>query len=65
VARRRGDDGLAVEVAGGQAHRFVGLGDEGCVGVGVDVHGHAADAHLPGGADDAAGDLAPVGDEQR
>ena len=43
----------------------VGLPDVGAVGVGVGVDGHAGDAHGPGGADDAPGDLAAVGDQQR
>ena len=65
----RATSGVDVEVGlgrrgPGQAHGLVGLGDVGGVGVGVGEHGHAADAQRVGGADDAAGDLAPVGDEE-
>ena len=45
--------------------RLVGLGDERGVLVRVDVGRDAADAHLASRADDAAGDLPAVGDEQR
>ena len=46
-----------------QADGGVGLADERRVGVGVAVHGDGRDAEPPAGADDAAGDLAAVGDE--
>ena len=59
------DDGRTVQVPGGQPHRLVGFGHEGGVGVGVDEHGDGADAHRVGGADDAAGDLAAIGDQDR
>ena len=63
-----GEDGGHVEVAlprlgGADAHRLGGqLHVEG-VGVGGGVHRHRLDLHLPAGADDAHGDLAPVGDQ--
>ena len=60
------DDGVGVEVAAvGQAHRLVGVGDVRRSGVGVDVHGDAAQAHRPCRAEHPSGDLAPVGDEDR
>ncbi len=48
-----------------QGHRPVRLGDERRAGVTLGVHGDRADPHRGGGPDDAAGDLAPVRDEQR
>ena len=43
----------------------VGVRDEGCVGVGVDVDGNAANSHRVRAADHAPGDLAPVCNEER
>ena len=37
----------------------------GRVGVGFGIDGHRAHAHAAGGADDAAGDFAAIGDQQR
>ena len=44
-------------------HRLVGHGDMQRAGVGVGMDGDGGDAHAPRGADDAAGDLAAVGDQ--
>ncbi len=44
-------------------HRFVGQAHVARVGVGLGVHRHRADAHAPRRLDDAAGDLAPIGNE--
>jgi hypothetical protein len=68
-ALRRVDQTVAAQVgvarcAARQVHRDVGLGDERCVRVGVGEDGDAADAHGATGTEDAAGDLAPVGDQQ-
>ena len=60
---RRSDDGIAVEVATGQADGLIGLPHERGVGIGVDEHGDAAHAHRTSGAEHPAGDLAAVGDE--
>ena len=45
------------------AHGLVGHGDMHGTGVGIGMHGDGADAHVAGGANDAAGDLAPVRDQ--
>ena len=58
-----GDDLRPVEVATGQAHRLVGVGHEGGRGIGVRVDRDAAKTHGPRRAEDAARDLAPVGDQ--
>jgi hypothetical protein len=42
----------------------VGLAHVGEVGVGVGVDGHGLDAEPPAAAEDAAGDLGPVGHEE-
>ena len=55
----------AVEVSAGQPHSHIGLGHERRLGVGVGEHGHAAHAHGPGRAEHPAGDLTPVGHQQR
>lgn len=65
---RCGDDLVDVEVGlarlgGAEAHGGVGGSHVGGVGVGVGVDGDGADAQALGGADDAEGDLAAVGDE--
>ena len=62
------EHGVGVAVAlrrGGRAdrHGLVGLADVGQAGVGLGVHRDRAQAHPLDGADDAAGDLASVGDE--
>jgi len=62
--RRGREHGVGVEVGGREAHGLVRIADVGRVGVGVHVDGDAAQAHVPGAAEDAAGDLPPVGDEQ-
>ncbi len=57
------DHEVAVARGGGaDAHRRVGATD--VQGARVREHRHRADAHAAAGADDAAGDLAAVGDEQ-
>ena len=63
--QRRGDDRLAVEVAGGKAYGLVGFGHERGVGVGVHEDGDAAHAHGARRTEDPSGDLAPVGDQDR
>ncbi len=69
--RERGVDqqvAAQVRVGGGgarQADGGVGLADVRRVGVGVAEHGDGADAEPAARADDAAGDLAAVGDEHR
>ena len=45
------------------ADGLVGQLDVARVLVGLRVHGDRLDAHLAGGLDDPAGDLAPVGDQ--
>ena len=47
-----------------QAYGDVGLRHEGQAGVGVGVHRHRLDAEPAAGREDAAGDLATVGDEE-
>ena len=43
--------------------RLVGEGAVAGIAVGVGIDGDGGDAHLAGGLDDAAGDLAAVGDQ--
>ena len=50
---------------GADAHRFVGLAHERHSGVDVGMHRDRADAERLRGADDAARDLAAVGDQKR
>src|SRR5262249_10955071 len=62
------EDALEVEVAfsggrGAYRHRLVGVGHERPIAIGLGVHGHRSDSERATGTDDAAGDLAPVGDE--
>ena len=45
------------------AHRLVGHPHVQRVGVGIGVHGHGADAHGPGGLDDATRDFAAIGNQ--
>ena len=45
-------------------HGFIGKLYVHSVSVGVGVHGNGADAHALGGADNATGDLAAIGDEE-
>ena len=66
----RPDHGVDVEVAqgrGGRAEpvRLVGRADVQRVPVGIRVHGDRAQAETAAGAEDAAGDLAAIGDEHR
>ena len=44
-------------------HLLVGHLDMERAGIGVGIDGNRRDPHLPGGLDDTAGDLAPVGDQ--
>ncbi len=44
-------------------HRLVGLANMQRVGIGLGIHGHGLDAQPLAGTDDAAGDLAAVGDQ--
>src|SRR5260221_8604152 len=65
---RRGDDARDVQVRiarrrHADADRDVGLADERRAGVGVRVHRDAPQAHPLRGAEDAAGDLAAIRDE--
>jgi hypothetical protein len=64
------DHGGHIQVAfrgGGGPHpdRGVRRGHVPGAGIGIGVDGDGTDSQLAGGADDAQGDLAPVGDEQR
>ena len=45
------------------ADRLVGHFDMQRTGVGIGIDGNGRDAHAPRGADDAAGDLAAIGDQ--
>jgi hypothetical protein len=63
-----GEDGGDLQVAlrrGGRtdAHGLIGLAHMEGVGIGVAEDGNRLDAHALGGAHDAAGDLAAIGDE--
>ena len=62
------DDGVAAQVAlprrrGTDRVGLVGRGHVQRVGVRLGVDGHGGDTHAARGGDDAAGDLAPVGDQ--
>ena len=46
-----------------QAHGLISQLDKARAGVGVGIHRHRSNAHALGGGDDAAGDLAAVGDQ--
>ena len=64
------EEGRDVEIGvgrrgGAEAHGSVSGAHVGAVGVGVGVDGHGADAQPAAGANDAAGDFAAVGDEDR
>ena len=64
----RGDDGIAEQIGFGgrrrsEPHRLVGRLDMQRRGIGVRIDRDSGDAHAPRGADDAAGDLAAVGDQ--
>ena len=66
---RGGDDFLADQVGFTRRrrpdmHGFVGLAHMQRPGVGVRIDRNGPDAHLARGADDAAGDLAAIGDEE-
>ena len=63
-------DALDVEVASrgrgrADADGFVGLAHVGRRGIRIGIHGHGLHTHAPRRADDAAGDFASIGDEQR
>ena len=65
---RRRDDPVAAQIAfrdgrGADMHGLVGHRDMQRVGVGVGVDGDGAHAQAPRRADDAAGDLAAIGDQ--
>lgn len=70
AGRQRGfDDSLCLQVAfrhrcGADADRFVGERDMGGAGLDLGVDGDDADAQAARGACDAAGDFAPVGDQE-
>src|SRR4249919_2620790 len=64
------DDRVNVEVAFAcwswpDAHCRVGAPDMQRLGVRIRIHGNGSDAQSPCGPDDAAGDLAAIGDENR
>ena len=63
----RGHDPVDVQVGRGatDGERGLGLADVARATVGLGEHGHAADAHGLEGPDDAHGDFAPVGDQDR
>ena len=63
------DDGVDVEIAvlgrrRPDPHGLVGHGDVERAGIGIGVDRDGADAEPPRRAHDAAGDLAPIGDEE-
>ena len=63
------DQRVDVEIAGlrarrADAHALVGLADMTRARIGLGMHGDDAKPHAPGGPGDAAGDLAPIGDQQ-
>ena len=63
-----GDDAIGQQVAlaaggGADMHRLVGQAHMAGVAVGVGVDGDGGNAHLACGLDDAAGDLAAVGNK--
>ena len=65
---RRRDDAVVAQIAfadrcGADMDCLVGHLDMQRAGIGVGIDGDGGDAHAPRGADDAAGDLAAVGDE--
>ena len=69
-APRRREESVGVQIAGAGRRRpyrlgGVGKGDMGRVGVGLGVDGDAPQAERATSADDAAGDLAAVGDQHR
>ncbi len=65
---RRGDDAFDVQVGlarrrGADVHGAVGQADVPGVGIGVGIDGHGLHAQVAAGGDDAAGDLASVGNQ--
>ena len=63
---RQRDDGVLIEIAAralADLVRFVSEAREQRAAVGGGVHGDRADSHGPRGANDPAGDLAAIGDE--
>ena len=58
-----GEDGPGVEIGTGQSDGLVSLLHEGSVSVGINKHGDTAHAHRTSGAEDPAGDLTSVGNE--
>src|SRR5690606_37793727 len=64
------EDGRYVEVGvgrgrGADADGRVGFLHVQAPGLGIGIDGHGANTHAPAGADDATGNLAAVGDEER
>ena len=62
-------DGVAAKIAFGggrraDAHRRIGQMHMQRIGIGIGMHRDRPDPHAPRGADDAARDLAPVGDQK-
>ncbi len=45
-------------------HRLIGLAHMQRLGIGIRINRNGTNAHRPRGADDAASDFAPVGDEE-
>jgi len=66
--QRSADHGIGIQVrlrrrSRADAHGLVGLAHVACAGVGLGIHRHRPDAQTTAGADDPAGDLPPVGNE--
>ena len=65
-----GNDLLADQIAFARRrrpdmHRFIGLPHMQRLGIGIRINRDRADTHLARGANDPAGDLAAIGDEER
>ncbi len=68
-AARGFEDHIAAQITvlrarAADVHGFIAGRDMRGIGVGVGIHRNGADAHPPRGARDAAGDLAPIRDQQ-
>ena len=47
-----------------EQHRLIGFGDMHRTAIGLGIHRYGAQAHRPRRSDDAAGDLAAIGDQE-